>query len=155
MKFLVLLRHGIAEDKLADKPDAERQLTDEGRRKMKEIARSLARIFPEAEAIYSSPLVRAVQTAEPVAREYKLSIDQTPALTPQSTPSDFRKLLEEVKVNYAIFVGHEPNLSKIMLDLTRMRGDIELKKGGCYGIDFEAGGKLAWMLSPRVLRASS
>jgi phosphohistidine phosphatase len=155
MKFLLLLRHGIAEDKLADKTDAERELTDEGRRKMKEIARSLARIFPEAEAIYSSPLVRAVQTAEPVAREYGLSIDQTPALTPQSTTADFRKLLQEIKVDFAIFVGHEPNLSNIMLDLTKMRGHIELKKGGCYGIDFEAGGKLSWMLSPRVLRAAS
>ena len=154
MKFLVLLRHGIAEDKSADMTDAQRQLTDEGRRKMKEIARSLARIFPEAEAIYSSPLVRAVQTAEPVAKEYKLSIEQTPALTPQSTPEDFRKLLQQIKVDFAIFVGHEPNLSNIMLDLTKMRGDVELKKGGSYGIDFEAFGKLAWMLSPRVLRTS-
>ncbi|HEY8133103.1 MAG TPA: phosphohistidine phosphatase SixA [Thermoanaerobaculia bacterium] len=155
MKFIVLLRHGIAEDKSANKPDEKRELTEEGRRKMKEIARSLARIFPEAEAIYSSPLVRAVQTAEPVAKEYKLSINQTPALTPKGTPADFRRLLQEIKDEFAIFVGHEPNLSNIMLDLTKMRGDIELKKGGCYGIDFEEGGKLAWMLSPRVLRASS
>jgi phosphohistidine phosphatase len=155
MKFVVLLRHGIAEDKSPDKPDAERELTDEGRRKMKEIARSLARIFPEAEAIYCSPLVRAVQTAEPVAKEYKLSINETRALTPQSTAEDFRKLLEEIKVDFAIFVGHEPNLSKIMLDLTKMRGNIELKKGGCYGVDFEGSPKLAWMLSPRVLRATS
>src|SRR5712691_3116402 len=155
MKFIVLLRHGIAEDKSPEKSDAERQLTDEGRRKMKEIARSLARIFPEAEAIYSSPLVRAMQTAEPVAKEYKLSIEQTPALTPQSTLGDFRKLLGEISVDFAIFVGHEPNLSTIMLDLTKMRGNIELKKGGCYGIDFEGSPKLAWMLSPRVLRTTS
>jgi hypothetical protein len=42
-----------------------------------------------------------------------------------------------------------------MLDLTKMRGNIELKKGGSYGIDFEGSPKLAWMLPPRVLRATS
>src|SRR5204863_2969204 len=36
--FIVLLRHGIAEDKSEDKPDAERRLTETGKRRMKKIA---------------------------------------------------------------------------------------------------------------------
>ena len=56
--FIVLLRHGIAEDK-GTKPDDERELTEVGHKRMKQIARGLARLFPKAEGIISSPLARA------------------------------------------------------------------------------------------------
>ena len=150
MKFLVLLRHGIAEEPSAQKNDLDRELTAEGRRRMEEIAAGLARVFPEAEAIYCSPAVRAIQTAEPVAKEYGLKIEKNDALAPGRSS---RKLVDDVAVDYAIFVGHEPTLSKLMLDLTNTRAEIELKKGGCYGIAFDGGSpRLEWMLSPRVLR---
>ena len=152
MKFLVLLRHGIAEDKNAAKPDADRQLTDEGRQRIKESAPTLKRIFPDAKAIYSSPLIRCMQTAEPVAKAFELTVKTTPALAPQGSVEEVRKLIAEINEGFVIFVGHEPNLSKIMLGLTNIRGDIELKKGGCYGIRFEDGVHLEWMLPPRVLR---
>ena len=150
MKFLVLLRHGIAEDAQEGQDDLDRQLTDKGRRRMESIAAGLARIFPEAEAIYSSPAVRAMQTAEPVAKAYALKIQKSDALAPGKPP---RKLVDEVEVDYAIFVGHEPTLSSLMLDLTGLSGNIELKKGGCYGIAFDSvGGRLEWVLPPRALR---
>ncbi len=156
--FVVLLRHGIAEDRTADKPDEARRLTDTGKRRMKQIAKSLARIFPEAEALYSSPLVRAVETAEAVAKAYggKLRVQTTDRLKPGSKAGDFRKLLGEIDVQFAIFAGHEPVLTEIMLDLTSMQTDseIELKKGGCYGIRVEDdSAQLEWMLPSRVLRA--
>ncbi len=156
--FIVLLRHGIAEDRTPDKADEERKLTDSGNQRMKQIARTLARIFPEAEALYSSPLVRAVETAEAVAKAYsgELKIETTDLLKPGSSARDFRKLLAEAKVQFAIFAGHEPNLTQIMLDLTSTRTDseIELKKGGCYGLRVEDNAAhLEWMLPPRVLRA--
>jgi len=116
---------------------------------MDSIAAGLARIFPEAEAIYSSPAVRAMQTAEPVAKEYELKIQKSDALAPGKPP---RKLVDEVTVDYAIFVGHEPTLSSLMLELTRAHGAFELKKGGCYGIAFDDGPRLEWILPPRVLR---
>jgi len=150
MKFLVLLRHGIAEDPTPEKSDADRELTAKGRRRMEAIAEGLARLFPDAEAIYSSPAVRAMQTAEPVAKEYGLKIETSDALAP-GQPS--RKLIEQVAVDYAIFVGHEPTLSGLMLELTKTEGEIELKKGGCYGIAFDGdSAHLEWMLPPRVLR---
>ena len=150
MKFLVLLRHGIAEDATPEKSDADRELTAEGRRKMEEIAAGLAYVFPEAEEIYSSPAVRAMQTAEPVAREYGLKIKASDLLAPAQSS---RKLVDQVEVEYAIFVGHEPTLSKLMKELTKISGEIELKKGGCYGIAFEGdSARLEWMLAPRVLR---
>ena len=150
MKFLVLLRHGIAEDPTPQKNDLDRELTAKGRRRMEAIAAGLARVFPEAEAIYASPAVRALQTAQPVAKAYGLKIEKSGALAPGQQS---RTLADEVKVDFAIFVGHEPTLSGLMQDLTGTRGEIELKKGGCYGIAFAGTlARLEWMLSPRVLR---
>lgn len=150
MRFLILLRHGIAEDPTPEKNDLERELTAKGRRRMDAIAAGLARLFPEAKAIYSSPAVRALQTAKPVAKEYGLKIEKSDALAPGQSP---RKLVDEVRADFAIFVGHEPTLSALMQDLTDTRSNIELKKGGCYGIAFDGtSARLEWMLSPRVLR---
>jgi len=152
--FLVLLRHGLAEPK-GTKPDEERELTDTGHRRMKKIARQLAEWF-DCEAIHSSPLVRAMQTAEWVASAYdnRLRIHELASLRPGSNPRELDEFLAGVKEKRIILVGHEPHLSATMLHLTGMSGDIELKKGGCYGIRIEnGGGALEWMLPPRFLRA--
>lgn len=150
MKFLILLRHGIAEDAKEGQDDLDRRLTVKGRRRMESIAAGLARVFPEAGAVYSSPAVRAMQTADPVAKAYELKIRKSDALAPGKPP---RKLIDEVDVDHAIFVGHEPTLSSLMLELTGAHGNFELKKGGCYGIAFDGDeGRLEWVLTPRVLR---
>jgi len=156
-RFIVLLRHGIAEDRSEDKPDADRKLTEAGKRRMKKIAKSLAKLFPEAEALYSSPLVRAVETAEAVEKAYggEIRTETTELLEPGADVGDFRRLLADTKAEFAIFVGHEPNLTEIMLDLTSMRShnEIELKKGGCYGLRIEnSSARLEWMLPPKILR---
>lgn len=157
MKFIVLLRHGIAEDKAPGQNDADRELTAEGRKKMKDVARALAEIFPDAEAIYSSPYVRAVQTAEAVAKAYddRFSVRTTDSLKPGAAARDFRKFLDSLKGDFAIFAGHEPNMSAIMVDLTGIHGsEFSLKKGGFYGVRFEVGvATLEWMVPPRVVRA--
>ena len=157
-RFIILLRHGIAEDRTPDKADEDRRLTETGKRRMKQIGRTLARLFPEAEAIYSSPLRRAIETSEAVGRAYggSLAIQKTDGLRPPASTADFRRLLAEGKTSSAIFVGHEPNLTEIMRDLTGMGAgvEIELKKGGCYGVAIDDDrARLEWMLPPRVLRA--
>ena len=70
-RFIVLLRHGIAEDATPDKKDEDRGLTSEGHARMKQIARGLERALPKVQAIYSSPLLRAVQTALWVSKAYR------------------------------------------------------------------------------------
>jgi phosphohistidine phosphatase len=151
--FIVLLRHGIAEDK-GTKPDEERELTAVGHKRMKRIARGLARLFPKAEGIITSPLARARQTAEWVSKAYDLPVEFSNALAPDSDETRFRALIDKLSFDRAILVGHEPTLSAFMLALTGMKGDIELKKGGCYGIRIDAGGAahLEWMLPPRAMR---
>ena len=157
MKFIVLLRHGIAEDKGAGKSDFDRQLTEEGRRKIKDVARAIADVFPEAQAIWSSPLVRAMQTAEAVARAYggRMPVEQTDSLVPGATPRDFRKFLGRTGEDFAVFAGHEPTMTEIMLDLTSIRApELSMKKGGFYGLRFDDGiAHLEWMVPPKVVRA--
>ena len=152
-RFIVLLRHGIAEPS-GERPDEMRSLTPAGRRRMKEIARTLARIFPEPDLLYSSPLLRCTQTAESIAKAYgKLSTTTTEALRPDARPAEFSRLVHRTNERRVIGVGHEPGLSALMRELTKIEGEFELKKGGCYGIRIlESGARLEWILPPRVLR---
>jgi phosphohistidine phosphatase len=157
--FVVLLRHGIAEEK-GHKEDSERRLTKKGIEAMEEIAPSLLSFFPKAEKLYSSPLIRCVETAAIVEEAFggSLAIETTDALVPGATAHALRQLIAASGARRLICVGHEPTLSSMMLHLTQMSADddIELKKGGCYGIRISAdgNGRLEWMLSPKLLRKS-
>jgi phosphohistidine phosphatase len=157
-KFIVLLRHGIAEPHGAREDDDARILTSIGNRRMKQIGRGLAKRFPKAEVIYSSPLIRCVETAEWVEKGYKSSINVKTydALKPDAGVDDIRALIDSSEARRIICVGHETNLSTAMLAMTKMNSDgpLELKKGGCYGIRMSGDGSatLEWMLPPRVLR---
>lgn len=155
---VLLLRHGIAEPHGSRADDDARVLTAAGKKKMKEIATAIARLFPKAEAIYSSPLIRCIQTAEFVSKAYgkTLRVKKLDALRPGSDPEELRAFLQAAKERNVIFVGHEPHLSAAMLHLTGMHadGEIELKKGGCYRVRLNGGGgTLEWMVAPRVLLA--
>jgi phosphohistidine phosphatase len=158
-RFIVLLRHGIAEDASAEKKDEDRGLTSEGHARMKEIARGLERVLPRAQVIYTSPLLRAVQTALWVSKGYKsrVTINTTDALAPGASAKDFRAFIDSVDERRVIIVGHEPNLTRSMAALTDVAGaKLELKKGGCYGVRILGDGSatLEWLLPPRVLRKS-
>jgi phosphohistidine phosphatase SixA len=157
-RFLVLLRHGIAEDPTPDKKDEDRALTAEGHARMKEIARGLARVLPKAQAIYSSPLLRAVQTSLWVSKGYqsRLTVTTTEALVPGASTKDFLALIASIKERRAVIVGHEPTLTNDLRALVELNewDRVELKKGGCYGVRILGDGTAVWewMLTPRVLR---
>jgi phosphohistidine phosphatase len=156
-RFVILLRHGIAEDPVAGKKDEDRSLTSEGHARMKEIARGLADALPRVRVIYSSPLLRAVQTALWVSKAYRsrAAVTTTDVLAPGATKKDFLALVASIKEPRAIFVGHEPILTDSMRALTGLKsGSLELKKGGCYGVRLleDGTGVLEWVLPPRILR---
>jgi phosphohistidine phosphatase len=157
-RIIILLRHGIAEDRTPDKKDEDRGLTAEGHARMKQIARGLERALPKAGAIYTSPLLRAVQTALWVSKAYRsrAAVTTTDALAPSASKKDFLALVASIKDRRAILVGHEPTLSDNLRSLVGLgrSGSLELKKGGCYGVRLLADGTavLEWMLPPRILR---
>ena len=158
-RFVVLLRHGICEEATPEKPDEERALTPEGHARMKQIANGLERIFSRPQVIWSSPLLRATQTALWVAKAYRsrVRVEQTDVLRPGVGPEEFIRFLTETQTEErrAILVGHEPSLSQNLMALLHATDRrFELKRGGCYGIRLHADGRivLEWLLSPRVLR---
>ncbi|MGN6187058.1 MAG: SixA phosphatase family protein [Thermoanaerobaculia bacterium] len=154
-RFVIFLRHGIAEEPSAEKRDEDRGLTREGNARMKQIARGLERALPKAQAIYSSPLLRAMQTSLWVSKGYraKVNIITNDALAPGATRKQFAAFLKTVHEQRVIIVGHEPNLTDALSALTGVEG-IELKKGGCFGVRVFADGRgaLEWVLVPRILR---
>ncbi|HJW93771.1 MAG TPA: histidine phosphatase family protein [Thermoanaerobaculia bacterium] len=144
--FALLLRHGIAHPR-GTKPEEERDLTDIGHRRMKRNARGLTVLFPKAEVLLSSPLIRCVQTAEWVVKAYggKLKIETRDELRPEGDRNALRKLIGDKRV---IIVGHEPWLSESI-----KRPELELKKGGIYGLRVNGDElQLEWMIPPRALR---
>jgi phosphohistidine phosphatase len=154
-RFIVVLRHGIAEEATAEKKDEDRGLTAEGHARMKQIARGLETALPKVGAIYSSPLLRAVQTALWVSKAYRsrANVNTTDALAPGGTKKEFAALIKSIGERRAVLVGHEPSLTDHVRALVGV--DVpELKKGGCYGVRLLPDGKavLEWMLPPRILR---
>ncbi|HVQ24975.1 MAG TPA: histidine phosphatase family protein, partial [Planctomycetota bacterium] len=61
---LVVVRHAIAEERSADRPDDERALTPRGRRRMRLAVGGLRRLGLRFDLVLHSPLRRAEQTAE-------------------------------------------------------------------------------------------
>jgi phosphohistidine phosphatase len=156
-KFVVFLRHGLAEEPSPEKADAERTLTYDGHARMKEIGRGLEDLFPKADALLSSPLLRAVQTALWVAKAYRGSIHPQPTeeLAPERTAAELTAYVRSLDATRPILVGHEPLLSGAVAALVGIAPDaLDLKKGGCFGVRIPPSGPavLEWALPPRVLR---
>src|SRR5580693_8538723 len=113
---LYLFRHGIAEDAKPGRPDAERALTEEGKKKVAEVVRAARRAGVEPSLIVSSPYVRAVETAQ-IAVEgfgYKGDIVRTQTLVPFGSPNKVWDELRDYRDEAAILLaGHEPLLSQL------------------------------------------
>jgi phosphohistidine phosphatase len=116
---------------------------------------ALARLQAGFEAILFSPKIRARQTAELAATQW--SEEQRERLSvypPLAEGFDARQALAELAGltvdGHLLLVGHEPDLSGVIGDLTGGRPD--LKKGGLAVVRLEgAGGELAVLLRPREL----
>lgn len=154
-----LLRHGIAEEGRVGLSDADRSLTQEGRQKLREVLRIAAAADVEPSLILTSPLVRAVQTAE-VARDifkYKKEILRTKALLPGATPD---QVWDEIRVHrdegQLLLVGHDPLFSQLggyLLGTPNLK--IDFKKGALLRADFEnypvhPHGILRWFLTAKL-----
>ena len=161
---LLVIRHGEAMDKeefaKTGKSDDLRPLTSAGMEEMKEIARGLRELVKKIDLLVTSPLVRAVQTAEIVGAAYDIDVSETTtALSPDSDPEDFEKWSADFEdVKRIAVVGHEPHLTALVSWLLTGEDDaiIDLKKGGMCLLEFDSGiksgsGILNWLMTPRQL----
>src|SRR5882757_8839119 len=113
---LLMIRHAIAIDRedAGDMPDESRELTAEGVRKMKQNVSGLRRLKMKINEIWTSPLVRARQTAELVHSGLQL-VDGLREVDELKPDGDFESLLDKLRgaasLSGVALVGHEPYLS--------------------------------------------
>src|SRR3712207_5895218 len=111
---LYFLRHGKADWLEWDKPDDERPLTKDGQREMRQIARFLREIGVAPSVILTSPLPRALQTAELAAETLKVSVREEPLLQKGFTATKLANILRRTKGADVMLVGHEPDFSGVI-----------------------------------------
>lgn len=144
---LWFLRHGEAERHDAQADDADRRLTARGEAQARSAGRALAALELEFQYVFTSPKVRARDTAllacaslgaEPVVHQ---------PLRGGFTRRDAEELLAAAGPDQRVLVvGHEPDFTQVIHDVTG--GRVELKKGGVAGL---RGAELIVLLRPREL----
>jgi phosphohistidine phosphatase len=151
---LWLLRHADAEPH-GTRLDAERRLTERGQRQARAAGIALTRFGVAFDAVLFSPKARARQTAELAADEWGAEQrERLRAHPPLADGFGTDQALDALSAIAAdgrlLLVGHEPDLSRVVKDLTG--GLVDLKKGGLAVVRLEGvGGELAVVVRPREL----
>ncbi len=156
---IFLLRHGIAEEPRLKIPDADRALTAEGRKKLRQILQTAAKAGVKPALMLSSPYKRALQTADMAKRvlKYEGDIVRTNVLIPSSRAE---QVWHEIRVHRGesslLLAGHNPlfeHLAGYLLGHSDLK--IEFKKGALLRLDVDSFGAqpkgiLRWCLTAKL-----
>jgi len=157
---IYLLRHGIADDRKPGHPDSERALTSEGRDKLRRVLKCARAANVSPTAILSSPLRRALETAEVAAESLGFGgkVEGTRALEPEASPHDTWEEIRAHKNEASILLAsHEPLISSLAAFLLNSPAlHVDMKKAALVRIDVDRMGPqpygiLKWMLTPSVV----
>jgi phosphohistidine phosphatase len=151
---LCFLRHGEADWPNWTKPDDERPLTERGRREMKRVAKFLERLKLVPDTILTSPLPRASQTADIVGKLLGIELQTEPALAHGFNIERLRRLLAKRDAECVMIVGHEPEFSEVIGQLTG--GKIKISKAGVALLEINrscTSGTLRWLFTPKFAKA--
>ena len=135
------LRHGEAED---TSPDFDRKLTEKGKRQSRDAGAALAALGVDFDVCLSSPKVRARETAELACEA--LGLDVT--LEERLTGGHFDAPDLTAGLDSVLLVGHEPDFSDAIAELTG--GRVDMKKGGLAAVEDR---ELRLLLRPKEIRA--
>ena len=158
---LLLVRHAIAEERGSAWPDDDqRPLSRDGARKWKRAARGLAQLVPSVDMLLTSPLTRAFQSAELLAKAMSPSpkIQMFEELRPDTRPGGMVTALRARSPRgTVVLVGHEPMLSELAALLLHLQGPLEFRKGAAMlivttGLGTRGPARLEWFVTPRILR---
>lgn len=151
---LYFLRHGQANWEQWDRPDDERPLTKKGRKEMEGIASALKELKVRPQHILTSPLPRALETAQIVADKLDVELTESPLLAPGFGLHSLRQLLADHPDCDLMLVGHEPDFSLALAQVTG--GTLRMAKAGLARVDLEnvteLRGELVWLIPPKVLK---
>lgn len=173
---LYVMRHGPAEDDSPTGRDADRVLTTDGRDRTRSVARALVAEGEAPLTIMSSPLVRALQTAEIVAamtdleKRVRSTVDAGGAtgtvevrreLAPGGDEMNLASTLLREGRKRVMIVGHEPDLSVLVARLIGKAPETGMLKSMVVGIRLEPTkdgpadlgftAKLRFVLDPKTL----
>ena len=160
----VLFRHGIAVEREEwDGPDTDRPLTDRGVKRVSQVAAGLKWLEVQPTYIFSSPLIRALETADILQASMTIpsAIKRVDELLPDANPERLLALFRDLPPECcALCVGHEPHLgSAASVMLTgKSSTAFPFKKAGASLIELSSPpkigrGVLRWWLEPGQLRA--
>lgn len=152
---LYFFRHGQAEDaQMPDFDDFTRELTDKGAERVRAAGEALIRLGVKPAYLYSSPRLRARQTADVLGKVLGVEV-----IVREEVGFGFHVHIVESLIAgldpraEVMFVGHEPDLSATVSALIG-GGEIVMKKGGLARVDISderpLQGALVWMIAPRV-----
>lgn len=157
------LRHGEAGKRISvPSRDFERSLTASGAEEIEEIADSMKKMDLEFDKIASSPLARALETAEIVTNVYKKSSkpEVWDELRPEANRLDLYRRLSKIKQDADVLVvGHDPFMTTVIGEIISgsMNAKISLKKAGLARVQIDsftprASGELRWLLTPKQIK---
>lgn len=161
---LYLVRHAIAAERGPGWPDdAARPLTPDGIRRFRRVVEGLARIGVQVDEVFTSPFVRAAQTARLLAEGLGVAapVSVLTALASGHTPED---VLDQARgaatAERIALVGHEPDLGVLAAHLLGATLAPAFRKGAVCRIDVErltpgGRGRLVWFAPPRLLRKTA
>lgn len=149
---LYIMRHGPAEDYAAG-GDAQRALTAPGRDRVRDVARVLVREEEAPRLILTSPLVRAVQTAEIVHATCSVEapLETRRELSMGGRGLDLVKELAAEGTKRVMLVGHQPDLSDLVSDVANFRVEMQKAMVVCISIKPEESAKVRFVLDPKSL----
>jgi phosphohistidine phosphatase len=158
--ILYLMRHANAgmfrENHLLD---AKRGLIKEGKEQCMLMARVLSALKVQVDVVVSSPLKRALQTAQFVGTElgYDAKVEISPALAPNASYNDFQAFLAKyIGREGVLAVGHNPNLFQFLGRMITGNGgaSIRMRKGSIARVDMDQHPpRLQWLIDPRSARS--
>lgn len=153
---IYFLRHGVAVEPGEWKGnDYDRPLTSDGRERMAREAKAIRKLELDLDVILTSPLVRAKETAEIVARELKITSKEDERLGGDFDIATLEAILQGcADLKALMLVGHEPSMSSVIGRLVGV-ARVELKKGGLACVELPDAstltGELLSLIPPKVL----
>jgi phosphohistidine phosphatase len=159
--IVYFLRHASAgQHKANPEKDERRPLDDDGIRQAHDVGRALAALDVQLDAVLSSPLKRATQTASLVANEtgFEGKLEIVDGLRPDAAYPAFQALVRKHETQDAIMVvGHNPSLSEflsMMVSGGTNKETAELRKGAVAKVEVTGrrSATLQWCLTPKVVR---
>ncbi|HEX4663726.1 MAG TPA: phosphohistidine phosphatase SixA [Terriglobales bacterium] len=161
--IIYFVRHASAgQKKLSPKKDEKRPLDADGVHQCTQMGRVLSAMQVSVDAILSSPLKRATQTAALIANEIghegKLYIEN--ALRPDAKYEQFRDMLRKYSKSEAVLVvGHNPNFSEFLghtIGENGSRAHVDMKKAAVARVESQQKKLvLSWLLTPRLAKAAA